>query len=150
MVSRWLQMIHESEGCDDSYSQTVVDLSQTSEIKPFSVLIGGSIFALGKDNPTFDEFASELVPLAIETGGLPRGALWALRGIGENLKAEPLELRESVCRKHSKIARALSIRHFLADTWSCRDEAAARDHFKAILNWCSLSIMAPFIVLGKV
>lgn len=87
--------------------------------------------------------------VARETGGLPRGALWALRGNAENLKAEQLELRESICREHSKIARALSIRDFLADTWNYRDEAGARDHLKAVISWCSRSRMAPFIALGR-
>lgn len=87
--------------------------------------------------------------IARETGGLPRGALWALRGNVENLKAEQLELRESICREHSKIARALSIRDFLADTWNYRDEEDARDHLKAVMSWCSRSRMAPFIALGR-
>lgn len=87
--------------------------------------------------------------IAREVGGLPRGALWALRGNEENLKTEQLELRESICREHSKIARALSIKNFLADTWNYRDEADARDHLKAVMSWCCRSRMAPFIALGR-
>lgn len=87
--------------------------------------------------------------VARETGGLPRGALWALRGNAENLKAEQLELRESICREHAKIARALSIRDFLADTWNYRDETDARDHLKAVISWCRRSRMKPFVDLGR-
>jgi transposase len=87
--------------------------------------------------------------IARETGGLPSGALWALRGNAANLKDEQLELRESICREHSKIARALSIRDFLADTWNYRDEDGARDHLKAVMSWCSRSRLQPFVALGR-
>lgn len=87
--------------------------------------------------------------VAREVGGLPRGALWALRGNAERLGDQQLELRESICREHSKIARALSIRDFLADTWNYRDEADAREHLKAVMSWCSRSRMPHFVALGR-
>lgn len=87
--------------------------------------------------------------VAREAGGLPRGALWALRGNAENLKDEQLALRESICREHSKIARALSIRDFLADTWNYRDESDAREHLKAVMKWCSRSRISHFVALGR-
>jgi transposase len=87
--------------------------------------------------------------IAREAGGLPRGALWALRGNLNNLKPEQLELRASICREHSKIARALSIRDFLADTWNYQDEDDARDHLKAVASWCTRSRMKPFVALGR-
>lgn len=43
--------------------------------------------------------------VAREHGGLPRGAMWALRGNPENLKEEQRNLREQICREHGKIAR---------------------------------------------
>ena len=87
--------------------------------------------------------------VAREAGGLPRGALWALRGNAENLRDEQLALRESICREHSKIARALSIRDFLADTWNYRDEGDAREHLEAVMKWCSRSRMPHFVALGR-
>lgn len=87
--------------------------------------------------------------VAREAGGLPRGALWALRGNADNLKDEQLSLRESICREHSKIARALSIRDFLADTWNYRDEADAREHLEAVMKWCSRSRIHHFVALGR-
>lgn len=87
--------------------------------------------------------------IARETGGLPRGARWTLRGNAENLKTEQLELRECIRREHSKITRALSIRDFLADTWNYCDEDDAHDHLKAVMSWCSRSRMTLFIALGR-
>ena len=87
--------------------------------------------------------------IAREVGGLPRGALWALRGNADNLKEEQLKLRENICREHTTIARALSIRDFLADTWNYRDEGDARAHLKSVISWCSRSRMAHFVALGR-
>lgn len=87
--------------------------------------------------------------IAREVGGLPRGALWALRGNADNLKEEQLKLRESICREHTTIARALSIRDFLADTWNYRDEGDARAHLKSVMSWCSRSRMPHFVALGR-
>ena len=56
---------------------------------------------------SLDEIRKEVVR---EHGGLPRGAMWALRGNAENLKEEQRNLREQICKEHGKIARALSLR----------------------------------------
>ena len=53
--------------------------------------------------------------VALNNGGLPVGAMWALRGNEERLKEEQLALRKQLCRDHGQIARALSIREFLTD-----------------------------------
>lgn len=64
-------------------------------------------------------------------------------------KEEQLALREQLCRDHGQIARALSIREFLADTWNCRDQEMAEEHLKAVLSWCQRSRLEPFVKLGR-
>ena len=86
---------------------------------------------------------------ASECGGLPRGAMWALRGNPENLKDTQRQLREQICKEHGKIARALSIKEFLADTWNYQLQEDAREHLKSVISWCVRSRMQPFIKLGK-
>lgn len=87
--------------------------------------------------------------IAREAGGLPRGALWALRGNAANLKEEQLKLRESICREHAEMARALSIRDYLADTWNYQNEGDARTHLEDVIRWCSRSRLEPFVALGR-
>ena len=83
-----------------------------------------------------------------EHGGLPRGAMWALRGNPENLKEEQRNLREQICKEHGKIARALSIKEFLADLWNYQLREDAEKHFESVLSWCIRSRMQPFVKLG--
>jgi len=92
-----------------------------------------------------EEIRKEIVR---EHGGLPRGAMWALRGNPENLKEEQRQLREQICKEHGKIARALSIKEFLADMWNYQLREDAEDHFKSVISWCVRSRMKPFIKLG--
>jgi len=86
--------------------------------------------------------------VAREHGGLPRGAMWALRGNPENLKEEQRNLREQICKEHGKIARALSIREFLADLWNYQLREDAEQHLQSILSWCSRSRKKPFVKLA--
>lgn len=87
--------------------------------------------------------------VARESGGLPRGAMWALRGNVENLKQEQQELRQRLCKEHGKLARALSLRDFLADLWNYQNVDDARSHLKAVMSWCARSRMAPIVKLGQ-
>ncbi len=87
--------------------------------------------------------------VAREHGGLPRGAMWALRGNPGNLKEEQRNLREQICKEHGKIARSLSIREFLADLWNYQLREDAERHLQSVLSWCSRSRMQPFVKLGK-
>jgi transposase len=95
---------------------------------------------------SLDEIRKEV---AREHGGLPRGAIWALRGNPENLKEEQRKLREQICKEQGKIARALSIREFLADLWNYQLREDAEQHLESVLSWCSRSRMQPFVKLGK-
>lgn len=87
--------------------------------------------------------------VAAEVGGLPRGAVWALRGNVENLKAKQIELRGKICLQHAQIARALAIKDFLADTWNYLSQVDAREHLKAVISWCSRSRMKPLVKLAR-
>ncbi|MEX1044508.1 MAG: ISL3 family transposase [Chthoniobacterales bacterium] len=87
--------------------------------------------------------------VASENGGLPRGAMWALRGNPENLKEEQRQLRQQICKEHGKIARALSIREFLADLWNYQRREDAEKHLEAVMSWCRRSRMEPFVKLGR-
>lgn len=87
--------------------------------------------------------------VAKENGGLPKGAMWALRGNAENLKEEQRQLRAEICKEHSKIARCLSIREFLADLWKYQLKEDAEEHFNSVISWCSRSRLEPFVKLGR-
>ena len=95
---------------------------------------------------SLDEIRKET---AIECGGLPRGAMWALRGNPENLKEKQLQLRKQICKEHGKIARALSIKEFLADTWNYQLVEDATEHLNSVISWCIRSRMQPFVNLGQ-
>lgn len=45
-----------------------------------------------------------------ESGGQPKGAMWALRGNPVNLKEEQRQLRDKICKENVRIARCISIR----------------------------------------
>lgn len=87
--------------------------------------------------------------VAKESGGLPKGAMWALRGNPENLKEEQRQLRTEICKEHSKIARCLSIREFLADMWNYQKVEDAEHHFNSVISWCSRSRLEAFVKLGR-
>lgn len=95
---------------------------------------------------SLDEIRKEVVR---EHGGLPRGAMWALRGNPEDLKEEKRTLRAQICKEHGKIARALSIREFLADLWNYQRREDTEQHLESVLSWRSRSRMQPFVKLGK-
>ena len=84
-----------------------------------------------------------------ESGGLPKGAMWALRGNPENLKEEQRQLRADICKEHGKIARCLSIREFLVDMWNYQALEDAEEHFNSVISWCSRSRMEPLVKLGR-
>jgi transposase len=84
-----------------------------------------------------------------ESGSLPRGAMWALRGNAANLSEKRLALRQSICREHAKIGRALAIRDYLADTWNYAGKQEADEHLKAVISWCARSRMEPFVKLAR-
>lgn len=87
--------------------------------------------------------------VARDSGGLAKGALWALRGNPERLSNGQRELRQSICREHRSIARALSIRAFLVDLWRHSNREEAESHLQAVLSWCSRSRLQAFVELGR-
>jgi len=82
-------------------------------------------------------------------GAMPRGAIWALRGNPENLSEKQRQLRVQICREHNQLARALSIKEFLADMWIYQSRADAEEHLHSVISWCSRSRMEPFVKLGR-
>jgi len=93
-----------------------------------------------------DELRKEI---ARTYGKLPKGALWALRGNVERLSEDQRELREQICKEHHQLARAFSIREFLADTWNYQTREDADEHLRTVLSWCSRSRLEPFVRLGR-
>jgi transposase len=81
--------------------------------------------------------------------GLPKGAMWALRGNAERLSDEQRQLRDSLCEQHTLIGRAHAIRDFLADLWHYDTREAAASHLKEVLGWCQRSRLAPMVKLGQ-
>lgn len=95
---------------------------------------------------SFDQVRKEV---AREWGGLPHGAMWALRGNAENLKEEQRGLREQIGKKHGNITRALSIKECLASLWNDKLREDAEQHLESVQFWCSRPCMQPFVKLGK-
>ncbi|MFP6896697.1 MAG: ISL3 family transposase [Roseibacillus sp.] len=87
--------------------------------------------------------------IARSIGGLPRGAMWALRGNPTNLREDQLELRKQICKEHTQIARGLSIREFLADMWNYQLREDADEHLRSVISWCRRSRLKPFVKLAK-
>jgi transposase len=78
-----------------------------------------------------------------------KGALWALRGNWENLRADQRQLRVELCRKHKALGRALALRESLQETWKWPGPASAAMHLKGWCSWAVRSRLAPFRALAK-
>jgi len=86
------------------------------------VFISGAKDEFGGAQLCFDRFhvmklcgeACDLVrkELSKSLGGLPRGAMWALRGNMERLNEEQRQLRKDLCKQYSQLGRAHAIRDF--------------------------------------
>lgn len=87
--------------------------------------------------------------VAREHGGLPKGAMWALRGNTVRLKDEQKQLRESLCSQYDKLGKAQAIRDFLADTWNYGSRELAKEHLKAVIAWCQRCRLKPFVKLAR-
>ena len=87
--------------------------------------------------------------VALEVGGLEKGALWALRGNASRLGEEKLEQRERLCREHKKLGRAMALKEFLADTWRYAEREDAREHLDAVISWASRCRLEPFKKLAR-
>jgi len=138
-----------------------VEHSQIEEIAMdmSKAFISGATEHFPKASQCFDHFhVSKLCGNAIDgvrkeiieaSGRLPKGAIWALRGNEENLSEERRELRQQLCKEHSKLGRAMSIRDYLEDLWNYADSEGARQHLDAVISWCTRSRMEPFIKLAQ-
>ena len=93
-----------------------------------------------------DEVRKEV---ARSVGGLPKGALWSLRGNRRRLTAEAAAQREELCRQYSEIGRAMAMREYLQDAWRYVDVEEAREHLDYFCSWAQRSRLAPFVKLGR-
>ncbi len=87
--------------------------------------------------------------VARQEGGLPKGAMWALRGNVDRLKEEQRQMREQLCSQYEKLGRAQAIRDLLSDTWNYASRQLAEEHLKGVLSWCQRSRLKPFVKLGR-
>jgi len=86
---------------------------------------------------------------AAAIGGLPQGALWALRGNAQRLSVNAGQLREDLMRKHKEIGRALTLREFLQDLWKYAHRDSAQDHLESFCSWAQRSRLKPFVKLAR-
>ena len=86
--------------------------------------------------------------VAREHGGLPKGAMWGLRGNEQRLKEDQQQMREELCARYEKIGRAQAIRDLLCDTWNYANRDLAEQHLKGVASWCQRSRLEPFVKLG--
>lgn len=93
-----------------------------------------------------DEVRKEV---ARKEGGLPKGALWSLRGNPGRLTDAAAAQREELCRQYSEIGRALAMREFLQDAWRYVDADEARGHFEHFCSWAQRSRLKPFVKLAR-
>lgn len=96
-----------------------------------------------------DTLRRELQKTPGPEGAILKGSLWALRGNACNLSAKQLEVRDNICRRHKKIARALALREELQRTWEFRAAWAARRHLNQWLGWARRCRLAPFVALSR-
>jgi transposase len=78
-----------------------------------------------------------------------KGAMWALRGNWENLKQGQRELRLELCSRHKALARAVTLREYLQETWQWPDAESAALHLKDWCSWAARSRLAPFQKLAR-
>lgn len=87
--------------------------------------------------------------VAREAGGLGKGAMWALRGNERRLGEEAKAQREDLCKRFSKLGRALAMREFLQDTWRYTTRKHAEEHLEKFCAWAQRSRMKPFVKFGR-
>jgi len=87
--------------------------------------------------------------VARRVGGLPKGALWSLRGNSSRLSSDARAQREELCRQYSEIGRSMALREFLQDAWRYVDAYEASGHLLHFCSWAQRSRLAPFIRLGR-
>lgn len=121
-------------------------ISAAAEHFPTSVLSFDRFHVMKLCGQAIEEVRKQVVA---QEGKLPKGAMWALRGNPENLKAHQLELRAKLCKEHKTLARALTLRDYLSDTWNYAEKEAAEEHLRSVLSWLRRSRLAPFVKLGK-
>ena len=93
-----------------------------------------------------DEVRKEVVK---DSGKLPKGSLWALRGNAERLSNLAKNLRKQLCKDYKTIGRALAIKDFLAELWGYQTREEAQEHLKRVISWASRSRLESFKKLAR-
>jgi transposase len=111
---------------------------------------GGAAEHLPEAAVVYDRFhVMQMVGDAVETvrkglGRLGKGAMWALRGNASRLKAGQKALRESLCKEHKTLGRAMALRGYFQDLWIYAEVDDARDHFESWYSWARRCRLEPF------
>ena len=87
--------------------------------------------------------------VARRVGGLPKGALWSLRGNRDRLTEAAAAQRDELCRQYSEIGRSLAMREYLQDAWRYTNADDAREHLEHFCSWAQRSRLQPFVKLGR-
>ena len=79
-------------------------------------------------------------------GGDLKGAIWSLRGNSWNLSQEK---RKNLCRKYTKLGRAMSLRETLQAIYTNSDRQSAEAELAWWLSWAMRSRLSAFRDLAK-
>ena len=78
-----------------------------------------------------------------------KGAMWSLRGNSWNLSEDRQEQRKSLCRKYTKLGRAMSLRETLQAIYANSDRQVAETELTWWVGWAAPSRLSAFRDLAK-
>jgi transposase len=78
-----------------------------------------------------------------------KGAMWSLRGNSWNLSQERQEQRKNLCRKYTKLGRAMSLRETLQAIYTNSDRHSAEAELAWWHSWAMRSRLSAFRDLAK-
>jgi transposase len=78
-----------------------------------------------------------------------KGAMWSLRGNSWNLSEDRQEQRKSLCRKYTKLGRAMTLRETLQAIYANSDRQIAETELTWWVAWAARSRLSAFRDLAK-
>jgi len=78
-----------------------------------------------------------------------RGAMWSLRGNSWNLSEDRQQQRQSLCRKYTKLGRAMTLRETLQAIYANSDRQIAETELTWWVGWAARSRLSAFRDLAK-
>ncbi len=78
-----------------------------------------------------------------------KGAMWSLRGNSWNLSEDRQEQRKSLCRKYTKLGRAMTLRETLQAIYANSDRQIAETELTWWVSWAARSRLSAFRDLAK-